>query len=47
MNDETFDPIAFVAWFEAIIDFIRSILEKISAKMTTTTAANAEETPVE
>lgn len=47
MNDETFDPIAFVAWFETLIDFIRSIIEKISSKLTTTTTAITDETPVE
>ncbi len=46
MNKDTFDAVAFIAWFEMIIDFIRSIFDKLSAKMTTT-VANAEETSVE
>lgn len=46
MNDETFDFVAFIAWFEMLIDFIRGIFNKLGAKTTTTTAANAEETPV-
>lgn len=47
MNKDSFDAVAFVAWFESIIDFILSLIEKIKSILPTTTTVITEETPAE
>lgn len=48
MFKENFDFVAFVSWFESLIDFILALIEKIKTYLpTTTTTTVAEETPVE
>lgn len=47
MFKENFDFVAFVSWFESLIDFILGLIEKIKANLPTTTTTVAEETPVE
>lgn len=43
MTDENFDFVAFVAWFESLIDFIIGLLAGVKAKLPSTTTAAVEE----
>ena len=31
MNNDTFDAVLFISWFEQLVDFFRSLLAKLSS----------------
>lgn len=46
-NDNNFDFVEFISWFENLIDFITKLIDSIKAKLTPTTTVPDAETTVE